>query len=51
MCDNPFSKLKLLHINGDIGEQGDAFYSIAARPFNTEILLLLGTITEGDWEK
>lgn len=29
MCSNPFSKLKLLHINGNIGEQEDAFYGIA----------------------
>lgn len=29
MFNNPFSKLKLLHINGSIGEPEDAFYSIA----------------------
>lgn len=28
MCNNPFSKLKLLHINGNIREQEEAFKAL-----------------------
>lgn len=35
MCDNPFSKLKLLHINDNIGEQGMPFMA-SLSPCNME---------------